>query len=146
VNCLRLLGRGEPEVVTARAKRRGSDIDRAMTAELRFPDQGVVGRISVSMWSSRLLDISARVVGEKGEMRVTNFVMPQLYNRLTVRTPDGTRRERVRGDASYTYQLRAFAWAVLDGEPVMTPAEDAIANMRVIDEIYRAAGMRLRGE
>jgi predicted dehydrogenase len=146
VNCLRFLGGGEPEVVSAQPKRRGPDIDRAMTAELRFPDRDTVGRITASMWSSKLLDISVRVTGAAGRMRVTNFVAPQLYNRLTVRTPSGTRRERVRGDASYTYQLRAFARAVLDGEPVATPAEDASATMRLVDEIYRAAGMRPRGE
>ena len=145
VNCLRFLGGGEPAVVAATARRRGPDIDRAMSAELRFPDSGITGRITVSMWSWKLLDIRVRVVGEQGEMRVTNFVAPQMYNRLTVRTASGTHHERVRGDASYTYQLRAFARAVREGGPVATPADDAIATMTVIDEIYRAAGMRPRG-
>lgn len=146
VNCLRFLGGAEPKVVTARSRRRGPDVDRAMTAELRFPGRDTVGRITASMWSSKLLDISVRVNGTEGRMRVTNFVAPQLYHRLTVRTPSGTRHERVRGEASYTYQLRAFARAVADGGPVATPAQDAIATMSLVDEIYRAAGMRPRGE
>ena len=61
-----------------------------------------------------------------------------------VRTPDGTTHERVRGEATYTYQLRAFTEAVLRGGAVLTPPSDSVANMRVIDEIYRKAGMEPR--
>jgi len=144
VDCLRFLGDGRPEVTAARAKLRGPDIDRAMRADLRFPD-GTTGRVTASMWSRRALDISARVVGERGELRVLNFVAPQAYHRLTVKTDSVSRNERVRGEHTYTYQLRAFAEAVLREGPVPTSAEDAIVTMSVIDDIYRAAGMRLRG-
>jgi hypothetical protein len=34
---------------------------------------------------------------------------------------------------------------VLRGEPVITTADDAVANMRVIDDVYRAAGLAVRG-
>ena len=47
--------------------------------------------------------------------------------------------------ATYEYQLEAFAAAVLRGEPTLTPPADSIANMRVIDAIYVAAGMKPRG-
>ena len=149
LHLLRLLGGaaagGVPEVVSARARLRDPDIDRAMTAELRFPN-GATGRLTTSLWSRRLLDFSARVRGDKGELRVTNYLAPQLFNRLTVRTATGVRRERVRGGPTYTYQLRAFAEAVLNGGPVLTSAADAVVTMGLIDDIYRAAGMRPRGE
>lgn len=145
LNCLRLLGDGTPEVVAARAKLRSQDVDRAMTAELRFPD-GATGRITASMWSSKVIDISARVVGERGELKVLNFLAPQFYHRLTLKTPDVSRHERVRGEHTYTYQLRAFTDAVLNGGPVLTSAEDAVITMSLIDDVYRAAGMRLRGQ
>lgn len=144
VHCLRLLGDGTPEVVAARAKRRGPDIDRAMTADLRFPG-GATGRVTASMLSGRVLDIGARVVGEQGELKVLNFLAPQVYHRLTVKTRSGTRRERLRGESTYSYQVRAFADAVSRGGPVLTPAEDAVPTMSLIDDIYRAAGMRPRG-
>jgi hypothetical protein len=32
------------------------------------------------------------------------------------------------------------------GGPVLTPPDDAVANMTVIDAVYRAANMRPRGE
>jgi predicted dehydrogenase len=145
LNCLRLLGPGEPTVVEARAKLHGPDVDRAMTASLRFPG-GVGGRMNASLWSSQLLRIGVEVVGDRGVMRVLNFMAPQRYNRLTVSADGYTRREHVRGQATYTYQLRAFAAAVLRGEPVITTPEDAVATMTVIDDVYRAAGLPLRGQ
>ncbi len=35
--------------------------------------------------------------------------------------------------------------AVLDGEPLLTPPADSIANMKVIDDVYTAAGLKPRG-
>ena len=61
-----------------------------------------------------------------------------------MRSSDGRRVERFSHRASYAYQLDAFAAAVLRGGPVLTPPEDAIENMSVIDAIYRAAGLPLR--
>src|SRR4051812_15214615 len=99
VHCLRLLGPGEPEVVSATAKVRDPRVDRAMVAHFRFPT-GATGRIEASMWSRSLLKMGARVVGERGEMRVLNFSVPQLYNRLTVIVDGKRSRERVKGDAT----------------------------------------------
>jgi predicted dehydrogenase len=69
-----------------------------------------------------------------------------IHHRLTTRTASGTRHEKVDGEHTYTYQLRAFAEAVLHGGPVLTSAEDAVVTMDLIDDVYRAAGMRIRGE
>ncbi len=143
VHMVRLFGGGKPEVVSARAKLRDPRIDRAMTAELRFAG-GHTGRVRCSMWSRRLFAISARVVGERGRLQVLNPAMPQMFHRLSVRTADDNRVESFPRRASYAYQLDAFAAAVLRGEPVKTTAQDAIENMTVIDDIYRAAGLPLR--
>jgi predicted dehydrogenase len=110
---------------------------------VRFAD-GHTGLIRCSMWSTRLLQINARVVGSQGELRVLNPVTPAFFHRLSVRSPDGRRVERFSHRPSYAYQLDAFAAAVLRGEPVKTTPEDAIENMTVIDAIYRAAGLPLR--
>lgn len=143
VHMARIFGGGTPEVVAAHAKLRDAHVDRAMTAELRYP-AGHTGRIRCSMWSTRLVEMSAKVVGEHGELRVLNPVLPQLFHRLTVRSANGKRVERFPRRASYNYQLDAFAGAVLRGEPVKTTPADAIENMAVIDAIYRAAGLPLR--
>src|SRR5271165_2326377 len=143
VHMVRTFGGSTPEVVSARAKLRDPQIDRAMTAEVRFAG-GHTGLVRCSMWSSDLLQISARVVGEHGELRVLNPVVPQFFHRLLVRSADGKRVERFSHRTSYAYQLDAFAAAVLRGEAVKTTPEDAVENMTVIDAIYRAAGLPLR--
>ncbi|WP_370949916.1 Gfo/Idh/MocA family protein [Amycolatopsis sp. cg5] len=143
VHMARSLGDSEPSVVSASAKLQGPAVDRAMSAELRF-DAGYTAGVQCSMWSSTVLRISAKVIGESGEMRVFNPLAPQFTHRLTVRVRDHKRVEHFDRRASYDYQLDAFAAAVLRGEPVLTTLDDSIANMTVIDGIYRAAGLPLR--
>jgi predicted dehydrogenase len=143
VHMVRTFGGSTPEVISAQAKLRDPRIDRAMTAQLRFA-AGHTGQVRCSMWSARLLEISARVVGDRGELKLFNPVTPQFVNRLSIRSPEGRRVERFPHRPSYAYQLDAFAAAVLRGEPVKTTPEDAIENMTVIDGIYRAAGLPLR--
>jgi predicted dehydrogenase len=77
-------------------------------------------------------------------MRVLNFVAPQFFHRVTV-TADGRRRhEKVAGEPTYTYQLRAFL-AATRGEPTnRTPPADSVATMAIIDAAYQAAGLPLR--
>jgi predicted dehydrogenase len=141
VHMVRTFGGSTPEVVSAQAKLRDPQVDRAMTAELRFAS-GHTGRVRCSLWSSDLLRLSAKVVGERGELRVLSPVAP--FRRLSVRSAQGKRVERFPRRATYAYQLDAFAAAVLRGEPVKTTPQDAVENMTVIDAIYRAAGLPLR--
>ena len=143
VHMVRLLGLGEPEVVSARAKLRSDEVDRAMVAELRFPG-GHTGRIRCSMWSSSVLSLRARASGERGELRVLNPLAPQYGHRLTTRIDGHRRSERFPRRATYSYQLEAFCDAVLDGGPNLTPPADSVANMAVIDAVYRAAGLSPR--
>jgi predicted dehydrogenase len=144
VHCLRQFGPGEPEVRSARASLLRPQVDRAMTASLRFPT-GATGAITCSMWSRHLLALSARVVGSSGELRIFNFLAPQYYHRLSIRSGKGSWTEKVPGESTYTCQLRGFASAVNAGAEVLTPPADSVANMTVIDAIYRAAGLQPRG-
>ena len=145
VHMLRHLAGDEPAVTRAEARLSSPGVDRWMTADFTFAD-GRTGRMTCALFSSTLLKITARVVGDRGELRVWNPVLPQLYHRLAVRTGDGTRVERVPGRPTYEHQLRAFADSVLNGAAVLTPPQDSIANMRVIDGIYQKAGLPLRGQ
>jgi predicted dehydrogenase len=144
VSIVRFLAGGEPEVVAARAKLASPRVDRAMAADLRFAD-GAHGRIRCSLFSAQLLAMSARVEGTLGRMDVINPVVPQLWHRLSVRTAEGRRSERVPGDASYTGQLRAFVRWVREGVAMPTDGAHGVANMRVIDAIYEKAGLPRRG-
>ncbi len=144
INVVRFLAGAEPEVVSASALLRSETVDRAMRADLRFPD-GLIARVTCSMWSSDLLRLEAVADGQLGTMRVFNPIMPHVFHRLTLNRGGQVARQRVAGDTSYTHQLRAFVDHVHGGEPMSTDAWDAVANMRVIDAIYRAAGLPLRG-
>ena len=144
VNMVRWLAGAEPEVVGAEAKLARPKVDRYMRADLRFPD-GRTGRVTASLFSARLVAISARVEGSEGEMRVLNPLAPHFYHSLKIVRPGRTTRERIKGDATYTHQLRAFAEHVRGGRPMSSDMRDAIANMNVIDAIYRAAGLPVRG-
>ena len=144
VHMARLLGREEPEVVSAEPKLRTPQVDRAMRAELKFPS-GHTGRITCSMWSMWAVQTYARVTGERGELFVINPTSPQLWHRMRVKVGSGARTEHFPKKPTYEYQLEAFCAAVLRGEPTLTPPPDSIANMRVLDAIYVAAGMTPRG-
>jgi predicted dehydrogenase len=143
IHMVRFLAGAEPEVVRAKARLSSPQVDRAMSADLRFPD-GRTGRITCSLFSWSLVRASARVRGDAGEMAVLNPIAPQYYHHLKLRGSGGTRRERVAGRASYTHQLEAFVRLLLDGTPMVTDPHDAIANMRVIDAVYQKAGLALR--
>jgi predicted dehydrogenase len=144
IHLVRTLAGGEPVVRKATAKLRSPGVDRFLQAELEFAD-GRTGSVTASMLSPRLLSIAARVIGSRGTMEVSNFLVPQYWHRLTIRTPKGRRKEQVaRRPTSYEAQLQAFASAVLHGEPILTDLPDAIANMRVIDACYAAAGLPRR--
>jgi predicted dehydrogenase len=144
IHCLRLLAGEEPTVTSAEAKLKGPKIDRAMQAELAFPS-GATGRIHCSMWSSSLLKLGARVVGDRGEMKVRNFTMPHLFGKVTVSTDAGTRTEVASKERTYACQLDAFCGAVLRGGPNLTPPADSVTTMEIIDAVYTAAGLPVRG-
>ncbi|OAN37609.1 Gfo/Idh/MocA family protein [Mycolicibacterium iranicum] len=140
VDMVRTFGGSTPEVVSAQAKLRGNQLDRAMTAELRFAE-GHTGQIRCSMWSSAPPHFTATIIGDRGELRL-NPLIP--FQRFTVRAGGRKRVERFTMRPTYAYQLDAIAAAVLRGKPVKTTAQEAVENMTVIDGIYRAAGLAHR--
>ncbi len=145
LHMLRTVAGAEPDVIAARAKLRTPEVDRAMEAELSFAD-GRTGFMECSLWSRKLLKLGIRVRGERGELRVLNATVPQLYHRITVKSDGKKRAERVPGEASYTHQLRAFADTVRGVSAPLVTLEDSIGNMRAIDAVYTAAGLPLRGQ
>lgn len=135
---------GAPTLLAARAVvRRGlPEVDEQMEAELRFPS-GVTGSMRCSMDHGRR-EATYRLVGSRGEAVAAEFVEPHLDDTIVVRTAGGVRTERMGRRATYAYQLEEFLGAVRDGEPVATDTDDAVANMRLIDECYVAAGLQPR--
>jgi len=149
VHMVRTVAGTEPEVTSAVSATGWGGVDRATSAELRFPagpgpgsgsGEGLTGAITCSMWSHRLAAIWLRVEGTEGTLKVRNPLMPHLFGQIKVTAGGRTRRERHWSGTTYSYQLAAFVAAVRDGAPFPTGVDDAVANMAVIDAVYRAAG------
>ena len=151
IHQLRTLAGAEPQVVSADVKLRLPGVDRWAKAEMTFAD-GRTGSAECALWSSRLLSLGATVTGERGTLSVLNMTGPQYYHRVVVKTRDPhsgkrfRRREKVSGEATYWYQLQAFVKAAREGDrsAVLTPPADSVANMQVIDAVYRASGLEPR--
>ena len=133
----------EPRVLSAAAVRHESGVDVEMEAVLEFPG-GVRARVRSSMAEDLPggLDAGLVIKGETGTVTVVNPVAPHAGNELIVETGDGTTREEVGGETTYAYQLRHVRDVVNGAADPLIGGGDAIATMRVLDDIYRLAGMR----
>ncbi|MBV7328103.1 Gfo/Idh/MocA family oxidoreductase [Chloroflexi bacterium TSY] len=158
ISLMRYLTGCEPTVVSAQASQLSADpeIDRTMDVYLRFSSnmttrnpsvaENCSARMRCALISKRLYRISLKVEGDLGTMKVINPVLPFVFHLLRVQTKRGrTRQFRMLTRSTYAYQLDAFVRAVQNGETLISNPKFAIGNMRVIDDIYRQAGMRLRG-
>ena len=143
VHMLRHLAGAEPEVTTARARLRSPEVDRFMQADYRF-SAGITGRTTYSMLSAQLIRAGFTVTGAEGQIKAFNPMAPQMMHRLTVSGRGGRSTEHVTRRPTYEFQLQAFADAVLRAVPPITGLDDALANMTVIDAVYRAAGLERR--
>lgn len=144
IQWVRFVGGAEPRVVSAQMVP-GSPtygdptVDATVTAQLAFPD-GVTARIHSDMSESSTFHASLRVVGTNGQLVVENPLAPQIGNSIST-TVDGVEtRESVERTTTYEWQLRALVAAVRNGAVFPTGGDDSINTMRVIDDVYAAAG------
>ncbi len=128
-----------PRVVSAKAETGPKNIDIAMDADLELAGR-VTARMTCAMKKDSPLRASFLARGERGELRVTNPIAPHRGHQLTVNS-GGEKTETVPGDTTFTYQLRAFVKAVRGEARFPTDGAQGIINMRVIDDVYRAAGL-----
>lgn len=135
----------EPEVVSATYRPSPEDarIDEALTAQLRFPS-GVTSTVS----SSLLEEVerqSATVTGTLGVLQIEGFVKPHEGVSLTLTTGSGTTSIEVAElPTSYLCQLDSFVKAVQLGQELVTDPADSVRQMRAVDAMYRAAGLKPR--
>ena len=134
----------EPAVVSAEAVEGPPNVDLQLVTELAFSN-GATGCASGSMMrgGSFVADLVAE--GSKGTLTVTNPLVPHFGNEIKLDVNGETTSETLTKRTSYDYQLDAFVRALSTGEKLATDAEDAVKQMRLIDNAYRAAGMKVRG-
>ncbi|HMD24806.1 MAG TPA: Gfo/Idh/MocA family oxidoreductase [Streptosporangiaceae bacterium] len=152
IDCLRLLGPGEPSVTAAVAdplslsgeSSSGAVADRAMAVRLAFPG-GATGWFESAFTLDGEFRADVHVSCEHGTVWVQDFIRAHLGHLVAVRNGSVLADERGAGDTTYAEQLRAFAGAVGTGATVPTSAAHAVTTMRLIDDAYRAAGLLPRG-
>lgn len=136
----------EPEVVSARAGIVHEHIDIEMEAELLFPG-GIPARIWSRMNTTAGWSSVVNVFGDRGRLKVVNPLVPHREPHvIELVTSWGTRRETLTKRSTFEFQLQAFIDAIAGDRPMPTDAEDGVVSMRVIDNVYRAAGMIPRGQ
>ncbi|CAF0732715.1 unnamed protein product [Adineta ricciae] len=152
---------GEFEVQKAEALRvspTNPQIDRGMRSEFQLDGiQCNIYNEFTNNWS--FMKQQLIIECEKVTITIAYLIAPVFYHYLTIRQRDNgqTRTIKNYGDnqSTYYYQLKAFAEAIrcfqndasLDRayEIVYTTGTSAIRNMEIIDEIYRKAGLLVRG-
>jgi predicted dehydrogenase len=132
------------KVSRASAETGPKNIDIAMDVELELAG-GATARMTCSMKKDAQLGASFIARGERGEMKVTNPVGPHWGNQVTVKIGAEENSESVAGETTFTYQLAAFVKAVRGEAKFPTDGAEGIVNMRLIDDVYRAAGLPPRG-
>ena len=144
VNLSRMLFDAEPDEVAATILRDpATGVDVLTSAMLRFGEGHATFTCSTRVED----DQRVHVYGTTGRLDVTIpfNIPPDRATTVVVAAggdpPVAPSTETLTFPASdpYTAEAEAFARAVLDGEPLATPPSDAVANLRVIESILRAA-------
>lgn len=143
INALRLVTGNEPVVEGASADLVSADVDGAMTARLAFPG-GVTATFDCSLQAAEM-SAWLKIKGESGELDATNPFLPHRGHAIAVAARDGRTSVTLDKTPTYAFQAREFAAAVRGRAPIRTTGADGISNMRVIDSVYRVAGLTPRG-
>jgi predicted dehydrogenase len=113
-------------------------VDRMASAILEFPRGHAVFTCSTQLFAHQSLDI----LGTQGRIGIDiPWSMPDgRESRLLVdEGARGTRELRFAACNQWGWHADLFAQAILDGAPAPVPLEDSVANLRVIDALFRSA-------
>jgi predicted dehydrogenase len=134
----------EPDEVLAEAEVGPPDVDVMLKTTMQLPG-GITATTSGDMRADVQFKAYLQVQGSAGTMYVHNPLTPQMGNRIDLTLNGETQTESFSRRSTFAYQLDAFCDAVEDGTELLTHAWDGVAQMRVIDRAYTAAGLPVRG-
>ena len=134
----------EPTEVTASAEVGPPNVDTCLKAEFGF-SSGIQATISGDMRTGAKRRIDLQVTGDKGEMMVTNPLVPHKGHRIDLEIQGRKTVEELDHRSTYSCQLDAFVEAIEESKPLFTGPADAVRQMQLIDRCYQAAGLPLRG-
>ena len=143
---IRTAAADEPTVVSARARCGTPGVDLDIEAQLAFTS-GPTATLKCSMQpDDGVLFRRLRVEGDKGVLELDNPVSPHSGATLSIESDTPSLPQIVSGgDTTFQYQLRHVIDVIEGRAQPLTGGDDALNNMRAIDSIYRAAGLRPRG-
>jgi predicted dehydrogenase len=143
---IRTVAGDEPTVVSASARCGVPGVDLDIEAMLAFTS-GPTALLNCSMQpEDGKLYRRLRVLGEDGVLEIENPVSPHSGATLSIEGPNAPMPQIVSGgDTTFHYQLRHVLEVIEGRAEPLTGGEDALNNMRTIDAIYRAAGLKPRG-
>lgn len=143
---IRTVAGEEPTVVSANARCGAPGVDLDIEAELAFVS-GPTATLKCSMQpADGLLYRRLRVHGESGVLEIENPVSPHSGATLSIDAENAPPPQITSGgDTTFHYQLRHVLEVIAGRAEPLTGGDDAIANMRALDDVYRAAGLRPRG-
>ena len=138
---------GEPVVESATAVLSDDDprIDLQTDALLRLPS-GAPARVRASFLGDDQGAMSLQVQGSKARLEATSVIVPQWGATLRVTAGEEVLVEEkaAEGENSYARQLEHLVAVLADGSPSILDAQRGVGTMRVVDDIYRAAGLEPR--
>jgi predicted dehydrogenase len=143
---IRSVAGDEPTVTRAHARCGSPGVDLDIEAEMAFTS-GPTATLRCSMQpEDKTLHRRLRVHGDAGVLEIENPVSPHSGATLSIEAPNAPMPQIVSGgDTTFHYQLRHVLEVIEGRAEPLTGGDDAIGNMRAIDAIYRAAGLRPRG-
>jgi predicted dehydrogenase len=143
---IRTVAGDEPTITRASARCDTPGVDLDSEAEMAFTS-GPTATLKCSMQpTDGSLFRRLRVHGDAGLLEIENPVTPHSGATLSIEGPDAPMPQIVSGgDTTFHYQLRHVLEVIEGRTQPLTGGDDAIGNMRAIDAIYRAAGLRPRG-
>jgi D-xylose 1-dehydrogenase (NADP+, D-xylono-1,5-lactone-forming) len=137
VSTVRLFAAGEPDVIQSLARFGPTGVDLSLTSEMRFPS-GVLGLIDCSF--EQPFRCSYELVGTRGSIDVPDAYLPPADRPVARLNMDGTTRElSFDGYNQYAAMVDAFEQAVRSGGEQITPSENGLAQMAVLDAVLAAA-------
>ena len=138
---------GEPVVEAATAVLSDDDprIDLQTDAVLRLPS-GAPASVRASFLGDDKGAMSLRIAGTAARLEATSVIVPQWGATLRVTAGDRILLEEkaAEGENSYARQLEHLVAVLHDGSPSILDAERGVGTMRIVDDIYRAAGLQPR--
>jgi predicted dehydrogenase len=138
VSLTRLVAGAEPVAVAAVAKEGATGVDESFAGALRFPS-GVAATFEVSMQAAS--NTCYELIGTDGKIVVRQGfrTYPGEETEIQVHVNDEISRLFVEPADHFQIMFDDFAKSALDGRPLRWDPEDAVANMRVLDQLRAAA-------